>query len=83
MQSILSGIWTRVAVSISYDDNDYITTSKYQNTVIADIILNSETLSYIRVSMYFLYITQDEKNKFFLSFLDCLENNLIFKFTVS
>ena len=23
MQSVLSWIWTRVAVSISYDDNDY------------------------------------------------------------
>ena len=25
MQSISSRIWTRVAVSISYDDNDYTT----------------------------------------------------------
>ena len=25
MQSALSRIWTRVAVSISYDDNDYTT----------------------------------------------------------
>ena len=25
MQSVSSGIWTRVAVSISYDDNDYTT----------------------------------------------------------
>ena len=25
MQSLLSRIWTRVAVSISYDDNDYTT----------------------------------------------------------
>ena len=30
MQSVSSRIWTRVAVSISYDDNDYTTgTSKY------------------------------------------------------
>ena len=30
MQSISSRIWTRVAVSISYDDNHYTTgTSKY------------------------------------------------------
>ena len=28
MQSVSSRIWTRVAVSISYDDNDY-TTGKY------------------------------------------------------
>ena len=27
MQSVLSRIWTRVAVSISYDDNDYTTVS--------------------------------------------------------
>ena len=26
MQSVSSGIWTRVAVTISYDDNDYTTT---------------------------------------------------------
>ena len=25
MQSVSSRIWTRVTVSISYDDNDYIT----------------------------------------------------------
>ena len=25
MQSVSSGIWTRVDVSISYDDNDYTT----------------------------------------------------------
>ena len=25
MQSVSSSIWTRVAVSISYDDNDYTT----------------------------------------------------------
>ena len=30
MQSVSSRIWTRVAVSISYDDNDYTTgTSTY------------------------------------------------------
>ena len=32
MQSVSSRIWTRVAVSISYDDNDYTTgTSKYKH----------------------------------------------------
>ena len=29
MQSVSSGIWTRVAVSISYDDNDYTTGNTY------------------------------------------------------
>ena len=29
MQSVLSRIWTRVAVSISYDDNDYTTSWRY------------------------------------------------------
>ena len=28
MQSVLSRIWTRVAVSISYDDNHYTTSTK-------------------------------------------------------
>ena len=29
MQSVLSRIWTRVAVSISYDDNDYTMGTSY------------------------------------------------------
>ena len=29
MQSVSSRIWTRVAVSISYDDNDYTTDTSY------------------------------------------------------
>ena len=29
MQSVSSRIWTRVAVSISYDDNDYTTGTSY------------------------------------------------------
>ena len=34
MQSVSSRIWTRVAVSISYDDNDYTTgTSKKKKKV--------------------------------------------------
>ena len=35
MQSISSWIWTRVAVSISYDDNDYTTgTSNWVEKII-------------------------------------------------
>ena len=30
MQSVSSRIWTRVAVSISYDDNDYTTGQIFQ-----------------------------------------------------
>ena len=30
MQSVSSRIWTRVAVSISYDDNDYTTGTSYK-----------------------------------------------------
>ena len=29
MQSVLSEIWTRVAVSISYDDNNYTTGTSF------------------------------------------------------
>ena len=37
MQSVSSRIWTRVAVSISYDDNHYTTgTSKIIITIIID-----------------------------------------------
>ena len=31
MQSVSSRIWTRVAVSISYDDNHYTTGTSWQN----------------------------------------------------
>ena len=31
MQSVLSWIWTRVAVSISYDDNHYTTGASIKN----------------------------------------------------
>ena len=31
MQSVSSRIWTRVAVSISYDDNHYSTGASYEN----------------------------------------------------
>ena len=30
MQSVSSRIWTRVAVSSSYDDNDYTTSFSYE-----------------------------------------------------
>ena len=33
MQSVSSGIWTRVAVSISYDDNHYTTFNGISNFV--------------------------------------------------
>ena len=37
MQSVSSKIWTRVAVSISYDDNDYTTgTSKSKQMIISE-----------------------------------------------
>ena len=37
MQPVSSRIWTRVAVSISYDDNDYTT-----GTCLAEWLVNSE-----------------------------------------
>ena len=40
MQSVLSRIWTRVAVSISYDDNHYTTGSfLFYSVVLEDIII--------------------------------------------
>ena len=40
MQSVSSRIWTRVAVSISYDDNHYTTgTSKLNNQMAQEISL--------------------------------------------
>ena len=43
MQSVSSMIWTRVAVSISYDDNDY-TTGTYNSRY---AIKPNQTKSYI------------------------------------
>ena len=34
MQSVMSRIWTRVAVSISYDDNDYTTGTSYTHVCV-------------------------------------------------
>ena len=40
MQSVSSGVWTRVALSISYDDNHYITgTLKTFMTIITDPLI--------------------------------------------
>ena len=39
MQSVSSRIWTRVAVSISYDDNDYTTLNIYDRTIILSPLL--------------------------------------------
>ena len=36
MQSVSSGIWTRVAVFISYDDNNYTTGTSTFITIIID-----------------------------------------------
>ena len=43
MQSVTSRIWTRVAVFISYNDNDYITGTKKLYTHKPDPILENET----------------------------------------
>ena len=40
MQSVSSKIWTRDTVSISYDDNHYIT-GTYRNIIIIIIIIRS------------------------------------------
>ena len=40
MQSVLSRIWTRVAVSISYDDNHYTTGTSFSQFMEAKQIKN-------------------------------------------
>ena len=43
MQSVSSSIWTRVAVSISYDDNHYTTGTSWTlrlNVIIDQLIFN-------------------------------------------
>ena len=52
MQSVSSRIWTRVAVSISYDDNDYTTgTSKYLMNLVSSLIYSSTSMS-LRISLF-------------------------------
>ena len=42
MQSVSSGIWTRVAVSISYDDNRYTTGTSTYLLIFTKFILNTK-----------------------------------------
>ena len=44
MQSVSSRIWTRVAVSISYDDNHYTTGTSLESYINAEIIRNKTFL---------------------------------------
>ena len=44
MQSVSSRIWTRVAVSISYDDNHYTTAHTYALIVKVIIVIFSDIL---------------------------------------
>ena len=47
MQSVSSRIWTRVAVSISYDDNDYTTgTSQKAALIIRELMLRGFELDH-------------------------------------
>ena len=39
MQSVSSRIWTRVAVSISYDDNYYATENSFYGGILSDMKL--------------------------------------------
>ena len=44
MQSVSSRIWTRLAVSISYDDNDYTTKEKFYHQMQFRVILTAPEL---------------------------------------
>ena len=37
MQSVLRSIWTRITVSISYDDNHYTTGTTYVSIIVNDV----------------------------------------------
>ena len=49
MQSVSSRIWTRVTVSISYDDNHY-------TTGISCICIDLYMQSFTVISLYYLYV---------------------------
>ena len=60
MQSVSSRIWTRVAVSISYDDNDYTTgTSKRSLLVVLDYGRQLYLLTFIYVYLHVLDSTEN------------------------
>ena len=49
MQSVSSRIWTRVAVSISYDDNNYTTGTSKQMPDIKLLLLHSNARKHLTV----------------------------------
>ena len=53
MQSVTSRIWTRVAVSISYDDNDYTTGTSI-------IELGNARNKHLSVFLYFFFIFRNK-----------------------
>ena len=57
MLLVLSRIWTRVTVSISYDDNHYTTgTSKWINNKIENIILLSFLIIFDKIKKFCIHI---------------------------
>ena len=61
MQSVSSRIWTRAAVSISYDDNHYTTGTSYAN-----IVILANKISFLKKILYgtwqYIQCTQPLKN---------------------
>ena len=69
MQSVLSRIWTRVAVSISYDDKHYTTGTDW-NRFIANVILISK-------HVYFEAIQKGVKSNSVLQALTEMSNQIL------
>ena len=64
MQSVSSKIWTRIAVSISYDDNHYAMGT-------STILLNTKSTIYLMLMNYIAWLCVKYQFK-----LICDENNL-------
>ena len=63
MQSIPSSIWTRVVVSISYDDNHYIRGTFYVYVYTNKIkVLNEEIIRKLRIKKKLVGFNQAEGN---------------------
>ena len=57
MQSVSSRIWTRVAVSISYDDNDYTTGTSINYTGMVHAVWNKSWKQHsTKTQLYGLFI---------------------------
>ena len=79
MQSVSSRIWTRVAVSISYDDNYYTTGTLFMNAPLLSLSLSpslslslSLSHSYIHIYIYIYIYIMNRTTLLIVEYTDCI-----------